>query len=272
MNDLKIIEQREVLGKDFKIYGDIENPLFLAKDVAEWIEYEGRTGQMLNSIDDDEKLTHKLYASGQNRKMWFLREEGLYEVLMQSHKPIAKEFKKKVKEILKIIRKTGGYVAEDREEEFINIYFPRFSEETKLTMIHDLRNQNIVLKSENETLSVENNLLSAQTMSWNGRPLINALVRSYASKVCYNNFGEAWNTYKKELLYKHGINLNSRITAYLNKTGKTNKPKTLNMIDDDEIAYAVSVAVAMCKNQDVKIDKLIKKYNVELTENKLIAS
>jgi hypothetical protein len=38
MNELQIIDQREVLGKDFRIYGDFENPLFLAKDVAKWIE------------------------------------------------------------------------------------------------------------------------------------------------------------------------------------------------------------------------------------------
>lgn len=37
MTEIQIIEQRVVLGKDFKIYGDYENPLFLAKDVAEWI-------------------------------------------------------------------------------------------------------------------------------------------------------------------------------------------------------------------------------------------
>ena len=50
--------------------------------------------------------------------MWFLTEDGLYEVLMQSRKPIAKQFKKKVKEILKQIRKTGGYipVAEDEDD------------------------------------------------------------------------------------------------------------------------------------------------------------
>ena len=37
---------------------------------------------------------------------------------MQSRKPIAKQFKKKVKEILKQIRKTGGYipVAEDEDD------------------------------------------------------------------------------------------------------------------------------------------------------------
>lgn len=30
-NELQIINQQEILGKDFKVYGDAENPLFLAK-------------------------------------------------------------------------------------------------------------------------------------------------------------------------------------------------------------------------------------------------
>lgn len=64
----------------------------------------------MNTVDEDEKLTHTIYASGQNRKMWFLTENGLYEVLMQSRKPIAKQFKKQVKEILKSIRKHGAYM------------------------------------------------------------------------------------------------------------------------------------------------------------------
>lgn len=98
MNNLKIIEKREVLGKDFKIYGSIDEPLFLAKDVANWIEYNSnKVGQMLKTVDKDEKLTSPIHYSGQNREMWFLTEDGLYEVLMQSRKPIAKSFKKKVK-------------------------------------------------------------------------------------------------------------------------------------------------------------------------------
>ena len=103
--ELNVFHEQEVLGKGFKVYGDSESPLFLAKDVAEWIEYAGRTGQLLNTVEDDEKLTHTICASGQNREMWFLTEEGLYEVLMQSRKPIAKQFKKQVKQILKTLRK-----------------------------------------------------------------------------------------------------------------------------------------------------------------------
>ena len=110
MNDLKLIDERIIFEKRFRIYGDFENPLFLAKDVAKWIDYDkDKVGQMLNTVDDEEKITLPIYYSGQVRNMWFLTEDGLYEVLMQSRKPAAKQWKKKVKEILKKIRKTGTY-------------------------------------------------------------------------------------------------------------------------------------------------------------------
>lgn len=35
--NLMVIEQKEVLGQEFKIYGDFDNPMFLAKDVASWL-------------------------------------------------------------------------------------------------------------------------------------------------------------------------------------------------------------------------------------------
>nr|DAX28584.1 MAG TPA: KilAC domain protein [Caudoviricetes sp.] len=118
-NQLQIIDEREVLGKQLRIYGDFENPLFLAKDIAEWIDY-AKTGngsydvnKMLKTVDENEKLIRKIFASGQNREMWFVTEDGLYEVLMQSTKPIAKEFKKKVKEILKDVRKYGMYATDE---------------------------------------------------------------------------------------------------------------------------------------------------------------
>lgn len=45
-------------------------------------------------VDDDEKLKETILTSGQNREMWFLTENGLYEVLMQS---CPKEFRGQVK-------------------------------------------------------------------------------------------------------------------------------------------------------------------------------
>ncbi|MGE7864919.1 BRO-N domain-containing protein [Bacillus paramycoides] len=87
--------EQEVLGQGFKVYGTMENPLFLAKDVAEWIEHSHIT-TMLNNVDEDEKLSEVLIHAGQKREMMFLTEDGIYEVLMTSRKPIAKQWKKEV--------------------------------------------------------------------------------------------------------------------------------------------------------------------------------
>ena len=147
MKSLEIIEKRVVLEKEFAIYGSIENPLFLAKDVANWIEHN-QVARMIEIVDEDEKLKCLISTSGQGREMWFLTEDGVYEVLMQSRKPIAKEFKKEVKKILKQIRLTGGAVR--NEEEFIKNYFPSFSEEVKQAMVLDLRKQNEKIQKELE--------------------------------------------------------------------------------------------------------------------------
>lgn len=71
---------------------------------------------MLRAVDNDEKIKitnpplNERTLLKPNQEAWFLTEDGLYEVLMQSRKPKAKEFKKEVKKILKSIRKTVGYV------------------------------------------------------------------------------------------------------------------------------------------------------------------
>jgi len=102
------------MGQEVDVYGTAEEPLFLAKDVAAWIEHS-KPSMMLEGIDEDEKLKQTILTSGQRREVWMLTEDGLYEVLMQSRKPIAKQFKKGVKEILKTIRRTGEFKAQPQQ-------------------------------------------------------------------------------------------------------------------------------------------------------------
>ena len=104
MKELVVIDDREVLGVSFQIYGTFEEPLFLAKDVATWIEHN-KPSELLSNIDPNDKLKAIVSLAGQNREVWFLTEDGLYEVLMLSRKPKAKEFKKEIKKILKALRK-----------------------------------------------------------------------------------------------------------------------------------------------------------------------
>ncbi|MGA1846781.1 phage antirepressor KilAC domain-containing protein, partial [Deferribacter abyssi] len=64
----------------------------------------------LRKLEDDEKLTRKIYVSGQHRKVWLINESGLYALILRSNKPNAKKFRKWVtSEVLPSIRKTGKY-------------------------------------------------------------------------------------------------------------------------------------------------------------------
>lgn len=118
---MQVVTTTTFHGQPLDIYGNIQEPLFRARDVAEMIDYsKTRHGyydvqSMLRKVDEDEKLkgmalegTTESFRSGQ--QVWFLTEHGLYEVLMRSSKPKAKEFKKAVKNILKEIRLNGYYM------------------------------------------------------------------------------------------------------------------------------------------------------------------
>ena len=108
-----------------------------------------------------------------------------------------------------------------------------------------------------ETLDNENKILSSEILEWADRKLINAIVRRYAGKVCDGRFDIAWTNFKKELLYKYSINLNSRITKYLNETGKKTKPQTLEMLDDSEVSDALKTIVSLCRESSVEIGDLL---------------
>ena len=117
-NSIQVLKQTELLGRQFTVYGTAENPLFLAKEVAECIGHSNIT-VMLQTIDEDEKVKvspkQSLGELVNYKEYNFLTEDGLYEVLMQSRKPIAKQFKKGVKQILHEVRTTGGYIATHQE-------------------------------------------------------------------------------------------------------------------------------------------------------------
>lgn len=145
MEKLKIIQQQQILGKPLTLYGNFENPLFLAKEVAEWITHSN-VSMMLQAIDDDEKELHQIGTLNNAYSAWFLTEYGVYEVLMQSRKPIAKQFKKEVKAVLKSIRKYGVYMTSETLEQAI------LNPDTVIQLVETLKQQ----KQEKEKLKTEN--------------------------------------------------------------------------------------------------------------------
>lgn len=87
-----------------------DEPYFVGKDVAEILGYERADNAVRNHVDEEDKLPHRISASGQNRNMIIINESGLYSLILKSKLPNARKFKRWVtSEVLPTIRKTGSY-------------------------------------------------------------------------------------------------------------------------------------------------------------------
>ena len=113
MNEVKIINKSTFLDKEIDVWGSVEQPLFRAKDVVDWLRVKN-VSMVIDRVDEEERVKFNLGRNGGDT--WFLTVDGLYEVLMQSRKPIAKQFKKGVKAILHEIRTKGGYIATQQND------------------------------------------------------------------------------------------------------------------------------------------------------------
>lgn len=259
MNELMIFEGHEV--EVFELNGEV---LFNPYHVGKCLEMaSGTVKDHMSKMNKKQVVKvknsdvgsinfRKLNNAGEN----FLTESGVYKLVFKSRKPNAEAFTDWVTdEVLPTIRKTGGYL--NNTDLFINTYFDDIPEEQKSLVRTCLISIEEKQKRINN-LQKENDLLSQKVLQWADRPLINSLVRAYAHSID-EDFKKAWTDFKKELLYQHSINLNSRITAYLNQTGKKTKPKTLDMLDDSELQQALSTAVALCRNNNVDISDIIEK-------------
>ncbi|MGL5050505.1 MAG: BRO-N domain-containing protein, partial [Fusobacteriaceae bacterium] len=105
-NVIEAIKTEVILGKELRVFGDVENPLFLARDIADWIEHSNYR-KMLEVVGGSEGVTsgYTLANDGKNREMSFLTEKQVYRILMRSDKPIALELQDGIFEFLKAWRK-----------------------------------------------------------------------------------------------------------------------------------------------------------------------
>lgn len=75
-NEVKLISKSNLLGREINVYGSVENPLFMAKDVAGWIEHSD-VSTMMRNLDNEEKVTNIVCTPGGKQNAWFLTEDGL---------------------------------------------------------------------------------------------------------------------------------------------------------------------------------------------------
>ena len=133
----------KVFGTKLNVYGTFDKPWFMAKEVADWIEYDSFSDKektkrnvtmMVKGLDDDcvEKFKYSaglknLETSSKNKNgirknqtMLFISEDGLYDLLSASRNKKAKKFRKEVRKILKKIRKFNKQMVFNDDSIFIN--------------------------------------------------------------------------------------------------------------------------------------------------------
>ena len=91
-------------------------PWFVAKDVSGILGYRD-AANLARRLDEDEKDTQKTSTPSGKQEMTIINESGLYNAVLGSTKPNAREFRKWVTgEVLPSIRKTGGYLIARKDE------------------------------------------------------------------------------------------------------------------------------------------------------------
>lgn len=105
MNDLIIFENKD-FGKIRTLVKDNE-PWFVATDICKILGLTN-TSMAVNRLDEDERYKFNL---GRQGNAYIVNEYGLYNLILASRKPEAKDFKRWIThEVIPAIRKTGGYM------------------------------------------------------------------------------------------------------------------------------------------------------------------
>lgn len=91
--------------------GDSENPRFCLADVCKVLELP-QVAKVVQRLEDEVLSRHPIVDNlGRTQEMYFVNEDGLYDVILDSRKPAAKKFRKWLtSEVIPSIRKTGLYI------------------------------------------------------------------------------------------------------------------------------------------------------------------
>ena len=120
MNEIQLFNNPE-FGEIRSVQIDGE-PWFVGKDIADILGYQNGSRDIQRHVDDEDKLTHRISASGQMRDVILINESGVYALIFGSKLDKAKSFKHWVtSEVLPQIRHTGGYAAPQHGDKMLDV-------------------------------------------------------------------------------------------------------------------------------------------------------
>lgn len=112
-------------GQEVRTLTIDDEPWFVGKDVADILGYAKPLDAISRHVDEDDSVKYGLTDNlGRTQNTIIINESGLYSLILSSKLPQAKEFKRWVtSEVLPAIRKQGGFIREDLDEDaFIALF------------------------------------------------------------------------------------------------------------------------------------------------------
>ena len=142
------------------IQGTQDEPLFQANQIAKILDIK----KVRNSIKDyskDEKVAHDTSTLGGEQNCLFLTEKGLYRLLGQSRKPIAKTFQNWMADVIKEIRLNGMYKLKQENEVDKQLLTNKHKKDIHDMLIKKYQYKNVVyvIQFEDSELEKDNKLL-----------------------------------------------------------------------------------------------------------------
>lgn len=261
-NQLQIFENEEMNLKARAIQNEDGSISINAEDTAIGFGFtQNKKGKIYVRWETINNYIKELGFSQLVGKDDFIPESLFYMLGMKANNDKAKRFQQWLAvDVIPNIRKHGGYLTPEKVKEVL------LNPDTIIKLATQLKEE----QNKNKLLNTENNALSKDIITWADTSIINALIRKYGANI-KNDFGGAWIEFKKCLLYKYSINLNSRMTNYLNNTTKKTKPKTLSMLKNkEELTMALKTAISMCRDEGIDISGILGKHLKDEDLNKII--
>lgn len=227
MNELQIFKNPE-FGTVRVIEKDGE-PWFVAKDVAEILEYQNGSRDINRHVDEEDRCKIMVFDGRQNKETIIVNESGVYSLIILSKMPEAKKFKRWVtNEVLPTINKHGAYMTPEKLEEVL------LNPDTLIQLAQNLKTEQEARKKAEKELAFKNDVIQGLVDDIplaDKRRRISQIIR----KGCLDPhvLGIRWNMLYNEFEMKHHMNLDKRMQSDTKiKTKIEFIDKKLNMIPE----------------------------------------
>ena len=164
MNQLQSFEHEMFGALPVIIANEIE--WFGSTEAAKSLSFGNPYDAIKNHVEEDDLAVHEVIDRlGRKQQKKFINESGLYSLIIGAAKQgNNKEIKEKAKvfkrwitsDVLPTIRKTGGYVQEDRAIDFVNTWLPQLDDNSKQAVASTLeQNRHLVTINKKLVTTIE---------------------------------------------------------------------------------------------------------------------